>query len=586
MEALSPQQEALLEELAYLEEEVSPQPRLDELSTLEALQKQRAAGQAAYQRRLQESKASRLRWMQQLQLGICSSRQQQLQLLQALDTLEAEHRDLERKSAWLRSQCQEALSERDRLEAYCAQVAERLDVLQCSASIAQELDQGSDLLLRPELEPLLQRLEAAAAYVESRYDFSDAKSCRSNFDHLRNRVCILVRSTLQHALEAAESQVQEILWQQEESEESSVDTQVFYTAFHLAASAVRPALEVLQRQRHLHSQYGQALDSAAQQLAQLRLRLDTEAHWQALQAVRPLPELVRQAVGYLLDRAGRELCCFEAFFPRGDRQALDLILGRLCERCRQVLKLLLVIVLVRQFERQPTNSKELTVAAVWQTWQDRCHGQRPDHRALASAAQPTWQADTEKALLAAPAEDWPQLAEAAEVLQACLQECRIVTVRLALQQMLRSVLLPRLEEAARRELSKVSLELSDATPERLLEAPTKAADQALKVLAACYGVLEAPAFESLASHVGAWRKEVDPDDLCSRLVLLRQNLELWEQLAAFEDDAVAEAPSFAGLPAYERLSAAALRQSRGERHARWRRSLREARALRACACAT
>ncbi|CAJ1427703.1 unnamed protein product [Effrenium voratum] len=525
MEALSPQQEALLEELAYLEEEVSPQPRLDELSTLEALQKQRAAGQAAYQRRLQESKASRLRWMQQLQLGICSSRQQQLQLLQALDTLEAEHRDLERKSAWLRSQCQEALSERDRLEAYCAQVAERLDVLQCSASIAQELDQGSDLLLRPELEPLLQRLEAAAAYVESRYDFSDAKSCRSNFDHLRNRVCILVRSTLQHALEAAESQVQEILWQQEESEESSVDTQVFYTAFHLAASAVRPALEVLQRQRHLHSQYGQALDSAAQQLAQLRLRLDTEAHWQALQAVRPLPELVRQAVGYLLDRAGRELCCFEAFFPRGDRQALDLILGRLCERCRQ-------------------------------------------------------------ALLAAPAEDWPQLAEAAEVLQACLQECRIVTVRLALQQMLRSVLLPRLEEAARRELSKVSLELSDATPERLLEAPTKAADQALKVLAACYGVLEAPAFESLASHVGAWRKEVDPDDLCSRLVLLRQNLELWEQLAAFEDDAVAEAPSFAGLPAYERLSAAALRQSRGERHARWRRSLREARALRACACAT
>ena len=101
-------------------------------------------------------------------------------------------------------------------------------------------------------------LEASACYVESHYDFLDAKSCRSSLDHLRNRaarrvathrlneVCILLKSTLQRSLEAADSQVQDILWQQvasgsrklscsQEEDAVSVDTEIFYTAFHMIA---------------------------------------------------------------------------------------------------------------------------------------------------------------------------------------------------------------------------------------------------------------------------------------------------------------------------------------------------------------
>ncbi|CAL1159718.1 unnamed protein product [Cladocopium goreaui] len=434
-------------------------------------------------------------------------------MVHALSQVEAEHRELDRKTTWLRGHCQETLKSSNGLALYAQQIAERLNTLCSFESIAQELD-DSTLLSKPaQLERLLQRLEAAASFVESRYDFFDAKNCRSTCDHLRNRVCILMRSTLMHSLEVADSQVQDILWEQEEGT-TSVDTQIFYTSFHMIAPTIKTFMSVLRKQAHLHQQYAATLDAAEAALADLRKRLPS-SHWESLQEMNPdLLELVRHAINYLLDTCSREQRCFEAFFePRLPQEALDSLLSDLCGRCSEVLL--------------PALQRERS---------------------------------------------WELLANAAELLKAELQDFRgALQVRLALRHCLATAQ-RQLLILARQELSTTGLDGNASVSSSSLDA-------ALKVLAACYRVLEAPDFESLAHMVLSGQASFTSErSLPSQLLHLSQLLRLREQLAAFEDDLLsAEVPRpTSGVASdMERLASSSMKRRRFGRHLHWEKKVRE-----------
>ncbi|CAK9007170.1 unnamed protein product [Durusdinium trenchii] len=505
-------QEKLLEELASCQEEAPEEDAkfCDDFAAFQALRK-RCLDQQAARRKEGDAQSQRLGWLQQLHQVSSAAEEAQQLVMAKLKHVEAEQRELERKTIWLRNHCQEALEHQDHLNAYAEQIAGRLEALCCFDSIAKELD-DSELVSRPvQLEELLQRLEAAAAFVESRYDFLDAPSCRNTFDHLRNRVCILLRSNLQYALEAADSQVQDLLWQQEE-DATSVDTQIFYTSFHMIAPSVKPAMSVLYRQSHLHRQYAATLDAAESSLADLR-RSFPATHWESLKELTPeLPELVRQATSYLLDTSSREIRCFEAFFePRRPQEALQSLLKELCHRCCQVL-----LPALREHE------------------------------------------------------SWEALASAAELLKAELQDFRgALEVRLALREMFAAAQ-QQLVRLARQELSAVDLEKDASVP--------GFNDRALKLLAACYRVLETPDFESLANMLlGPSTKAVHLESAPAQLLRLSQLLRLREQLAAFEDDLLStEVVRPSGVAGdLERLTRVTLKGWRLARHRRWEAEIRE-----------
>ncbi|CAK9007689.1 unnamed protein product [Durusdinium trenchii] len=123
---------------------------------------------------------------------------------------------------------------------------------------------------------------------------------------------------------------------------------------------------------------------------------------------------------------------------------------------------------------------------------------------------------------------------------------------------------------ARQELSAVDLEKDASVP--------GFNDRALKLLAACYRVLETPDFESLANMLlGPSTKAVHLESAPAQLLRLSQLLRLREQLAAFEDDLLStEVVRPSGVAGdLERLTRVTLKGWRLARHRRWEAEIRE-----------
>eukprot|EP00913_Durusdinium_trenchii_P010468 g9815.t1 len=507
-------QEKLLEELASCQEEAPEEDAkfCDDFAAFQALRKRCLDQQAAAARRKEgDAQSQRLGWLQQLHQVSSAAEEAQQLVMAKLKHVEAEQRELERKTIWLRNHCQEtsegvvfsweqleALEHQDHLNAYAEQIAGRLEALCCFDSIAKELD-DSELVSRPvQLEELLQRLEAAAAFV----DLSEFSG--------------LYPSAQQPAVCAGGGR---FAGSRSLEDATSVDTQIFYTSFHMIAPSVKPAMSVLYRQSHLHRQYAATLDAAESSLADLR-RSFPATHWE-------------QATSYLLDTSSREIRCFEAFFePRRPQEALQSLLKELCHRCCQVL-----LPALREHE------------------------------------------------------SWEALASAAELLKAELQDFRgALEVRLALREMFAAAQ-QQLVRLARQELTLG--EVFSGLQVKPIRAKTSNKsspairrggqvpgfnDRALKLLAACYRVLETPDFESLANMLlGPSTKAVHLESAPAQLLRLSQLLRLREQLAAFEDDLLStEVVRPSGVAGdLERLTRVTLKGWRLARHRRWEAEIRE-----------
>lgn len=258
-------------------------------------------------------------------------------LLKGLDRLEAQCQEVAVQTAGLRSQCDKKLQEEERLGAFAENIQERLSVLGSANLLAEELDLGEDLFASPdEFEQALEQLEEAAAYCEKHYDSGVSKAGLQQFDHLRNRACIVIRTGTYRALEKAQAQVHEVLESQGES--TAVDKQVFYAPFLAAGPRVQPLLTLLQQRQGIHHTYRAYLEELEKGFCSLRWGTvggAVEAHFAALTegpSERRLGHILLDAGSYLLDTALRERRLFEATFEARQPQThFEELLDRLSQ---------------------------------------------------------------------------------------------------------------------------------------------------------------------------------------------------------------------------------------------------------------
>jgi len=261
----------------------------------------------------------RWEWIEQVQ-EMCGKACDDLGgLLGHLSELDLQRSEVVRKTTQLHEECEHMVQDQERLSASVEAMAQRLDLFDRVADVARILDQGNAVTSHPDFASVLDQLDESIVFLEGHYDFSQAQAYLHQFEHLRNRACIAMRSALQRSLEKSLAQVEQQL--RERATEGSIDTQVFYTRFRAAALNYKPLMSMLKKRVDVHETYSSTLEELEVFYAHLRLRLinaPVTAHLQSvLQTQLPTSQLAsstRQASTYILDVSHFERQCFEAYF--------------------------------------------------------------------------------------------------------------------------------------------------------------------------------------------------------------------------------------------------------------------------------
>lgn len=272
-----------------------------------------------HRQREETAKRGRWAWINQMQ-EICGSTCNELgALLDYLSQLDEQREDVVRKTTELHQQCEQMVQDQDQLNLTAESLAERLDMFDRVADVARILDQSSAATSHPDFGTMLDQLDGSIAFLEAHYDFCQAQAYLHQFEHLRNRACISIRSVLQKALEKSMSQVEQQL--QERARDGNVETQVFYTRFRAAALNYKPLMGMLHKRVDVHETYAATLEELEQFYAHLRIRLvsaPVTTHLQGMLhkelAANQLAPVTREASKYILDISHFERQCFEAYF--------------------------------------------------------------------------------------------------------------------------------------------------------------------------------------------------------------------------------------------------------------------------------
>jgi len=272
-----------------------------------------------HRQREESSKRRRWEWINQMQ-EICGNTCSELgAMLDYLSQLDEQREDVVRKTTELHQQCEQMVQDQERLSSTGEALAERLDLFDRVADVARILDQSNAATSHPDFGTMLDQLDGSIGFLEAHYDFCQAQAYLHQFEHLRNRACISIRSVVQKALEKSMSQVEQQL--HDRARDGHVDTQVFYTRFRAAALNYKPLMGMLHKRVDVHETYAATLEELEQFYAHLRIRLvsgPVTLHLQSMLhkelAANQLAPVTREASKYILDISHFERQCFEAYF--------------------------------------------------------------------------------------------------------------------------------------------------------------------------------------------------------------------------------------------------------------------------------
>lgn len=293
---------------------------------------------------------------------ICESACGELQsLLGHVAELERQRCEVLRKTTTLHEQCEQMVQDQERLSAEAEALSEKLDYFDRVADVARMLDHaasgnisvGRQATSEPPAgsssssstalagsEPgqsdfavILEQIDGSAIFLEAHTDFCQGQAYMHQFEHLRNRACLLLRSTLQRSLEKSLMQVEQQL-KDAGSSQGSVETQVFYTRFRNAAGNYRPLMSLLHQRLDVHETYAVTLEELEGFYVHLRLKLlasPVSSHLGSLVhkdlQMSELAPSTRQASAYILEISQLEKQCFEAHFElRHPQEALRTLL--------------------------------------------------------------------------------------------------------------------------------------------------------------------------------------------------------------------------------------------------------------------
>ncbi|CAK0901005.1 unnamed protein product, partial [Prorocentrum cordatum] len=291
----------------------------------------------AHHRLLEEKeRRSRWSWVDQVQ-EVCDASCDVLSgLLAHLESLDSQRKDVERKTTALHEQCVQMVQDQEQLSSTAEALAERLDFFDRVADVARVLDQGalavSSTDSQEDLAFVLDQLDGSIEFLEAHTDFCQAQAYLNQFEHLRNRACISVRSALQKSLERSIVVVEQQV--KEKMGDDSADMKVFYARFLSEGAKYKPLTALLQRRVDVHETYSAELEQLEAFYVHLRVRLVTAPVIAHLQSIMPkdleisqLASATRQAAGYTLEVSCKERDCFEAYFEiRQPQEALRTLL--------------------------------------------------------------------------------------------------------------------------------------------------------------------------------------------------------------------------------------------------------------------
>eukprot|EP00403_Amphidinium_massartii_P022450 CAMPEP_0178399632 /NCGR_PEP_ID=MMETSP0689_2-20121128/15378_1 /TAXON_ID=160604 /ORGANISM="Amphidinium massartii, Strain CS-259" /LENGTH=887 /DNA_ID=CAMNT_0020020411 /DNA_START=107 /DNA_END=2766 /DNA_ORIENTATION=- len=269
---------------------------------------------------------------------ICSGTCDQLSgLLERLTELEHERQEVVRKTTALHEECEHMVRDQEQLGASAEAIAERLDLFDRVADVARVLDQGNTATSHPDFGSVLDQLDGSISFLEAHPEFCQSQAYLHQFEHLRNRACIAIRSAVQKSLEKSQAQVEQQV--KEQADEGFADTQVFYARFKAAALNYKPLMGLLHKRIEAHETYAVTLEELEGFYTHLRIRLvspPVTAHLQTMihkdLPAHNLAPATQTAANYILDLSHFERQCFEAYFElRQPQEALRVLLETVAE---------------------------------------------------------------------------------------------------------------------------------------------------------------------------------------------------------------------------------------------------------------
>lgn len=342
---LTQRQVALLDELAATAA-AAPSAEASAVANAEAPRRQEVSAEVSFEafydywrlvnvrHRSLEEKQRRCRWewIERMQ-DICDSTCVQLStMLGHLTELDDQRREVTRMTTALHERCEQMVNDQAELGSTAELIAERLDLFDRVADVARILDQGNAATSHPDFAGVLDQLDGSIAFLEAHDDFCQAQAYLHQFEHLRNRACLSIRSALQKSLEKSMAQVESQL--RDKARDGSVETQVFYTRFRAAALNYKPLMQLLYKRTDVHETYSVTLEELEAFYVHLRVRLISSPVTVQLQTIlhrelemSQLAPATRQASTYILDISHFERQCFESYFEvRRPQEALRALL--------------------------------------------------------------------------------------------------------------------------------------------------------------------------------------------------------------------------------------------------------------------
>ncbi|CAK9101651.1 unnamed protein product [Durusdinium trenchii] len=354
VEPLSQRQVSLLDELASAVSSGSLQVPEEETNALEAFHRHWQSVRNNHVQHEGSKRRGRWQWICQIQ-EICNSACEELDaVLGQLTELDRQRCEVLRKTTALHKECEQMVQDQERLASEAEALAERLDFFDRVADVACMLDhQSANGLLatgtstgstsgnQSEFASVLDQIDGSIEFLEAHPDFCQAQPYTHQFEHLRNRACLALRSTVTRSLEKSLAQVE-----QQMKEGDSVQTQVFYNRFKAAATSYRPLLSLLHQRVDIHETYTVTLEELEGFFVHLRLKLlslPVSTHLQSIVhkdlEMSQLAPATRQASAYILEISQLERQCFEAYFElRQPQEALRSLMETIADIFYQTMR--------------------------------------------------------------------------------------------------------------------------------------------------------------------------------------------------------------------------------------------------------
>ena len=252
--------------------------------------------------------------------------------LQLLHELDQEKKEVINKTNALHERSQTMLEERDKLQKSIDKIKDRLRHFDCVPDIVKVVEQP-DPTQSDDLFRVWSQLDESLAFVEQHFDLNQVNTHRHQFEQLRNRICLSVRSAVQRSIASSAQKVDEQL-QKMAGQQVRIDSALFYTHFRVSSRSVAPLTHALADRVELHESYLTTLEELESYYASTRFRLlgqSLEAHTRGILAEHDnLGDAARQSSSYILSLCELEREAYEEFFaPRTSQQALWTLLEQL-----------------------------------------------------------------------------------------------------------------------------------------------------------------------------------------------------------------------------------------------------------------